>query len=159
MYSVTHHEGRVCVRLETGEHVRVRPENIEILRTGALPTLGGIVRAYRSSSQEITTGARRPTEKERKVVEDLVLRAVVHSAQEHGSDATREVSRERARLKKFTEDEWWSDEFVLVDELVPDWLRRHANAAAGGEVRTVDSALMRQLRANADAMVAAMGGL
>ena len=100
-----------------------------------------------------------PTEKESKIVEDLVVRAVAHSAQEHGSDATREVSREMARLKKFTEDEWWSDEFVLVDELVPEWLRRHANAAAGGEVRTVDSALMRQLRANADAMVAAMGGL
>ena len=103
--------------------------------------------------QEKTTGARCPTEKERKIVEGLVLHAAAHYAQEHGSDATRNVSRERARLKNFTEDEWWSDEFVLVDELVPDWLRCHANAAAGGEVMTVDSALLRKLRANVDAMI------
>ena len=49
--------------------------------------------------------------------------------------------------------EWWAHKFVLVDELVPTWLRVHANAAAGGEVRTVDSALLRKLRANAVAMV------
>ena len=47
-----------------------------------------------------------PTEKESKIVEDLVVRAVAHSAQEHGVDATRNVSRERVRLKNFTEDEW-----------------------------------------------------
>ena len=58
VYSVTHHEGRVCVRLETGEYVRARPENIEILRTGALASLGGIVRALRVSRQEKTTGLR-----------------------------------------------------------------------------------------------------
>ena len=50
-------------------------------------------------------------------------------------------------------DEWWAYEFVLVDELVPEWLRVHANAAAGGEVRTVDSALIRKLSANAVAWV------
>ena len=61
-----------------------------------------------------------------------------------------------AKLKSFTENEWWPDEFVLVDELVPEWLRCHANAAAGGEVRTVDSALLRKLRANFDAMVGLM---
>ena len=69
------------------------------------------------------------------------------------------MSRERTRLKNFTGEEWCSDEFVLVDELVPEWLRCHANAAAGGEVMTVDSALLRKLRANADAMVNAMAGL
>ena len=157
MLSVAHHEGRVCVRLETGESVRVRSSNIKILRTGGLVSLGGIVRALRASRQEETTGARRPTENERMIVENLMLRAAEHAAQEAGSDVTRNVSRERARLKSFTEDEWWSDESVLVDELVPEWLRRHANAAAGGEVRIVDSALLRKLRASADAMAAAMG--
>lgn len=154
VHTVTHHEGRVCVRLETGEYVRAWPLNITILRTGDLVSLGGIVRALRASQQEETTGARRPTEDERKIVEDLAVCAVALSAQEQGSDAPREVSRERARLKKFTVDEWWSDQFVLVDELVPEWLRCHANAAAGGEVRTVDSALLRKLCANADAMAA-----
>jgi hypothetical protein len=48
-----------------------------------------------------------------------------------------------AKLKNFTEDEWWSDEFVLVGEQVPEWLRRHANAAAGGEVTTVESHLAK----------------
>lgn len=151
VYFIPHYNGRVCVRLETDEHVRVRPKNIEILRTGPLPSSGGIVRALRFSRQESTTGARRPTEEERKIVEDLVLRAAADSAR--GCNVARNVSRVRAMLANFTDNEWWAHEFVLVDELVPTWLRVHANAAAGGEVRTVDSDLLRKLRANAVAMV------
>ena len=58
VYQVAHHEGCVCVHLETGEYVRAWPENIEFLRTVALVSLGGIVRALRASHQEKTTGAR-----------------------------------------------------------------------------------------------------
>lgn len=156
VHSIPHHEGRVCMRLETGEYVRARPENTEILRTGPLVSLGGIVRALRFARHENTTGTRCPTSEERDTVEALVLRAAAHSAQENGWDASRAVSRTCAMLKNFTENEWWSDEFVLVDELVPGWLRCHGNAAAGGEVRTVDSTLLRKMRANFDAMVEGM---
>ena len=148
-----HYNDWVCVRLETGKYARVRPKNLEILRTGTLPSLGGIVRALRFSRQERTTGARRPTEDERQIVEDLALLAAADSAQEHGFDVTRNVSLARAKLANCTDNEWWAYEFVLVDELVPEWLRVHANAAAGGEVRTVDSALIRKLSANAVAWV------
>ena len=55
VHTVTHHEGRVCVCLETGEYVRARPLNVTILRTGDLVSLGGIVRALRASRQEETT--------------------------------------------------------------------------------------------------------
>ena len=93
VHAVAHHEGRVCVCLDTGEYVRVRPENITILRTGPLVSLGGIVRAHRASQQEKTTGARCPTEKERKIAEDLMLSAAAHAAQEHESDATGSATR------------------------------------------------------------------
>ena len=111
------------------------------------------MRAHRASRQEKTTGARCPTVNERKIVEDLMLRAAAHAADDSEADVARNVSRIRSLLRNFTEDEWWSDEFVLVDELVPEWLRCHANAAAGGEVRTVDSAILRKLRATVDATV------